>query len=410
MSIIFSATPAPPYNLFVSDAVDSRRVRELPSNVSALDGIRGLAILQVVLGHLHYSVSTDPYFLDVTPWSFVNRSLEPAFLGVDVFFTLSGFLITSLLLRDLSSRRTNRSSIPSLLKRFYARRALRLLPALYVLVAISWVVVLWEGSPLASQWETTGAALLYVTNWHLVVGPLFTEFGPNGDIGHLWSLAIEEQFYIVWPLVLIGLLTLRTRPRALLVIFAVLVALIGVHRIHVFDTSSTWVGAYVRTDTRIDSMIVGAFFAVVYRHYRPHPRVVSILATVGLVGILWIKYAIPHSPEIFRSGFTVIAICTGVCVLAGAQGDWVFSRVLTWRPLVSLGKVSYGLYLYHHLVFIVVGRHVTSGPNSVRIVLAVAAAAVLTWASWRFVEQPFLRLKDRRFASNGATTSDSVAI
>ena len=389
--------------------IESPEVRELPGNVSALDGIRGLAILQVVLGHLHYSVSTNPYFLDVTPWDFVNRSLEPAFLGVDIFFTLSGFLITSLLLRDLSLRGTGGRSTSTVLKHFYARRALRLLPALYVLVAVSWVIVLWQGSSLASQWETTGSALLYVTNWHLVFGPFFSDFGPNGDIGHLWSLAVEEQFYIVWPLVLIGLVAFRAKPRLLLAVFTISTLVICLHRIHLFDTSPSWVGSYVRTDARVDSMIVGAFFAVVHRHYRLDRRVVAVIASLGMGGIIWIKYAIPHSPEIFRSGFTIIAVCTGVCVLAAAQGGWFFCRILAWRPLVVLGKVSYGLYLYHHLIFIAVGRHVSWGSNSFRILLAVAITSALTWLSWRFVEQPFLRLKDRRFASHGSSDREPVA-
>jgi len=398
-----------PYNPNVSRTAPSHAVRELPNSVAALDGIRGLAIFQVVLGHLHYSVSTDPFFREVTPWNFVNRSLEPAYLGVDIFFTLSGFLITSLLLRDLSARGAAGRSTGDVLRRFYARRALRLLPALYVLIAVTWIMVLWAGTSLASQWETTWTALLYVTNWHLLFGPFFTEAGPNVDIGHLWSLAIEEQFYIVWPLALIGLLALRAKPRALLVVFAALTLLVCLHRINVYDSSDSWVYAYQRTDTRVDSMIVGAFFAVLHRHFRPHRLLVASSATVGLAGLFWVKYETPYDPEIFRSGFTIIAVCTGVCVLAAAQGGWFFCRLLSWRPLVVLGKVSYGLYLYHHLIFIAVGRHVSWGSNSFRILLAVAITSALTWLSWRFVEQPFLRLKNRRFASHGSSDRDPVA-
>jgi len=115
-----------------------------------------LAVLQVVLAHTHYVLSKDPYAVDVTGWTFINRIFEPGYLGLDIFFTLSGFLITSLLLRDLSEQRSSSHSAKLVIRRFYVRRALRLLPALYVMLALSWLwVLITNDVSLHSQWRTS---------------------------------------------------------------------------------------------------------------------------------------------------------------------------------------------------------------------------------------------------------------
>ncbi|MFZ9443898.1 MAG: acyltransferase family protein, partial [Ilumatobacteraceae bacterium] len=180
----------------------SRTPRDLGRDVSALNGIRGLAILQVVLAHTHYLVNSDPQAVYMTNSWFVNRIFEPGYLGLDLFFVLSGFLISSLLLRDLADRSAGSGKRTTTLRYFYARRALRLLPALYVMLALDWVFVLISGDvSLHTQWRTTYSAVFYIANWATVWNLPAT----NPDLGHLWSLAVEEQFYIVWPLVILGL-------------------------------------------------------------------------------------------------------------------------------------------------------------------------------------------------------------
>ena len=124
-------------------AISTRDISlDLPGHVPALDGIRGIAVLQVFVAHFHWIVSTDPYFNAVTPWHWLNKTLEPGFLGVDIFFVLSGFLITALLLKD---RERNQ---PGMFRRFYVRRALRLLPALYAILIVDFFVARWEKFPM----------------------------------------------------------------------------------------------------------------------------------------------------------------------------------------------------------------------------------------------------------------------
>ena len=362
---------------------------DLPGHVPALDGIRGIAVLQVFVAHFHWIVSTDPYFNAVTPWHWLNKTLEPGFLGVDIFFVLSGFLITSLLLKD---RQRNQSGM---FRRFYMRRALRLLPALYAILIASFFVALWEKFPMDIQWRTTWHALLYLNNWNVVWNPNAAQ----NDLGHLWSLGIEEQFYIIWPAILIGLVALKIPNKVIMGLIAISIAVVAWHRDELWDQGVSWLDLYIRTDTRVDSLLVGALFALIYRHIRINRKILNYAATIAFLGIAYIKYELPSGSFIYEGGFTVIAILAGIVILAAVQSAWIGNVVLTWKPLVILGKVSYGLYLWHMLVFQVMGRHFTWGPKSVRIVIGIMIVSAVTAASWFFIEKPFLRLKDRRYSS-----------
>ena len=371
-------------------AISTRDISlDLPGHVPALDGIRGIAVLQVFVAHFHWIVSTDPYFNAVTPWHWLNKTLEPGFLGVDIFFVLSGFLITSLLLKD---RQRNQ---PGMFRRFYMRRALRLLPALYAILIASFFVALWEKFPMNIQWRTTWHALLYLNNWNVVWNPNAAQ----NDLGHLWSLAIEEQFYIVWPAILIGLVVLKVPHKAMMGLIAITIAVVAWHRNELWNQGVSWLFLYIRTDTRVDSLLVGALFALIYRHIRINRKLLNYSATIAFFGIVFIKYELSSGSFIYKGGFTVIAILTGIVVLAAAENVWRGNAVLTWKPLTILGKVSYGLYLWHMLIFQLMGRHFTWGPKSVRIVIGIMIVSAVTAVSWFFIEKPFLRLKDRRFSS-----------
>lgn len=369
--------------------------RELPhdlgTNVEALNGIRGLAVLQVVLAHTHYVLNANLYDIDVTRWTFINRIFEPGYLGLDVFFTLSGFLITSLLLRDLSRKETGGRGTSSVIRRFYVRRALRLLPALYVMLALDWLWVLISNDvSLHSQWRTTYSAALYIANWATVWNLPAT----NPDLGHLWSLAVEEQFYIIWPVALLLLLRFCRQHQFKILLVAILALVVAAHRIDMYNDGVNWLFVYIRTDTRIDSMLVGAAFALIFRYVRFDQRLVSILAWGGLAGILYYKFDEPPT-DLFTVGFTRTAVFVGFCVLAAASGSWWINKLLSWRPLASLGRYSYGLYLYHHVIFLGVGRHMPQVNQSVRLIVAYGLTAFLTFMSWRFVESRCLKLKSR---------------
>lgn len=359
---------------------------DLPGHVPALDGIRGIAVLQVFVAHFHWIVSTDPFFNAVTPWHWLNKTLEPGFLGVDIFFVLSGFLITSLLLKDWQRSRFG------MFRRFYMRRALRLLPALYAILIASFFVAWWEKFPMDIQWRTTWHALLYLNNWNVVWNPNAAQ----NDLGHLWSLGIEEQFYIIWPAILIGLVALKIPNKVVMGLVAITIAVVAWHRNELWNQGVSWLNLYIRTDTRVDSLLVGALFALIYRHIRINRTILNCAASIAFLGIVYIKYN--HGGSfIYEGGFTIIAILAGVVILAAVENAWVGNVVLKWKPLVVLGKVSYGLYLWHMLVFQIMGRHFTWGPKSIRIMIGIIVVSAITAASWFFIEKPFLRLKDRRY-------------
>jgi len=367
----------------------ARPDQNLPTHVPALDGIRGVAVMLVFISHFHWILSKKTGYSQVTPWKFINRTFEAGFLGVDIFFVLSGFLITSLLLKDHANKQ------PGMVGRFYKRRALRLLPALYALLIVDFFVAWLENARMDFQWRTTWRALLYLNNWNVV----WNFRGSRKDLGHLWSLGIEEQFYIVWPAVVLLMLALKLHHQIIITVLSLAIAAIVVHRINLWNDDIYWLFIYIRTDTRVDSLLVGALFAYVYRHYRVPSQVLNWAATLCFAGLIYIKYELDASPFIMKTGFTVIAVLAGIIILAAAEGAWFASRVLISRPLTIIGKVSYGLYLWHLPVFLILGRHVTSGPKPLRLLIGIIVASVVTVISWFFIEKPFLNLKNRRYAN-----------
>ena len=367
----------------------ARSERNLPAHVVGLDGVRGVAVLLVFISHFHWILSPDPFLTKVTPWHFINRTFEAGFMGVDIFFVLSGFLITSLLMKDRSTNQKN------LFKRFYRRRALRLLPALYALLIADFFVSRWENFPGDIQWRTTWHAILFLNNWNIV-----NNFGEaQNDLGHLWSLGIEEQFYLIWPLTiwLLAKLKIPSKMMIPLILFASLVVM--VHRTSLWNDGTSWIILYIRTDTRLDSLLIGAMFAYVYRHFQVPSKILNSVATLSFLGLVYIKYVLDKSPFIFEMGWTIIALLAGFIILSVAEGAFFIQKVFTWRPLTMIGKVSYGLYLWHMPIFVLFGRHVTSGSRPLRLLIGIILASVVTSLSWYFVEKPFLNIKNRRYGN-----------
>lgn len=365
----------------------ARSERNLPAHVVGLDGIRGVAVLLVFISHFHWILSPDPFLTKVTPWHFINRTFEAGFMGVDIFFVLSGFLITSLLMKDRSTNQKN------LFRRFYRRRALRLLPALYALLIADFFVSRWENFPGDIQWRTTWHALLFLNNWNIV-----NNFGEaQNDLGHLWSLGIEEQFYLIWPLTIWLLTKLKIPSKMMipLILFASLIVM--VHRTSLWNDGTSWIILYVRTDTRLDSLLIGAMFAYVYRYFQVPSKILNSVATLSFLGLVYIKYVLDKSPFIFEMGWTIIALLAGFIILSVAEGVFFVQKVFTWRPLTIIGKVSYGLYLWHMPIFLLFGRHVTSGSRPLRLLIGIILASVVTSLSWFLIEKPFLNLKNPRY-------------
>jgi peptidoglycan/LPS O-acetylase OafA/YrhL len=351
-------------------------------HVPALTGLRGIAVLLVVLVH------SGPLLPGKYRQGIVFEFTQGGFLGVDLFFALSGFLITSLLLEEHG--RSGRVGF----RNFYARRALRLLPALYVMLAAFAVYSVvagldWYQTKMSIIW-----AVLYATNFQTIVAP--ASVAP--ELGHLWSLAIEEQFYFVWPIVFVTVLHRVRRVAPLVVGLLVAIYMIALNRYALVAGGADPFLVFVRLDTRADELLIGALAAVLWYHRKPRAsRWFELLGWAGAATFVWcIFQGSPKDEFWFKGGFTLVGVAATAMVVAGVSGQWSARRVLGWRPLLILGEVSYGLYLWHLPIFEAVRAHGGGWRPGMHLVVAWGITAVVTAASWFLVERPANRLK-RRF-------------
>src|SRR5215207_2414801 len=338
-----------------------------------LDGIRGVAILLVVLVHLR-------------DWP------RGGFLGVDVFFTLSGFLITTLLLEEWRAR----GSIS--LRHFYARRSLRLLPAVTVLLVAYCAFAVATGGPyLGTRLAGVAYGASYTANWPQAFGSAF----PEQEIGFLWTLAIEEQFYLLWPgLLLIGLHAARLSPRRLTVAICCLVAAIWAWRLVLTADDVAGRRIYFGTDTRLDQLLLGAALAAWFVRRPVSARGSWPLRLAGWAGVAYLAWRLFDSIY-FRWWYPTVWIAS-IGLAAAAVLAWVVtgsSPTLGWllglRWLRWIGTLSYSLYLWHVPAIRAVDRSVLSQTGPLRAVAGLALSLLLAAASYRFVERPFLRRRRR---------------
>jgi peptidoglycan/LPS O-acetylase OafA/YrhL len=335
--------------------------------VPALDGIRALAIAAVLLFH-NYLYS--------------SKAWPGGFLGVDVFFVLSGFLITTLLLQEHS--RAHRIDF----RRFWSRRASRLLPALFVLLLGEAVLARFAFSAVtASQMRGDGVgSLLYFENWRAAAG------APT-VLGHTWSLSIEEQWYLVWPLLLAALLVFARERRRILVVFVGVLALGSAIECAVLF-SGTGSRAYNGTDTRAQALLVGAALAamLVWRP-RVHSRLLQLGAWVA-VALLAVSVIAVHNDDawLYRGGFLLVAIASALLIAAAVRSPTAaLGRVLGAPPLVAIGLVSYGLYLYHWPIYVWLSPDRTQLRGVALLILRLTVTAAVAIASYHLIEKPFRR-------------------
>jgi peptidoglycan/LPS O-acetylase OafA/YrhL len=334
-----------------------------------LDGLRALAVAAVFLYHARID------------W------LPGGFLGVDLFFVLSGYLITSLLLVEWEAR--NRID----LRRFWMRRARRLLPALVVVVLGALVLsAIFARQDLGHTRSDTLSSLFYYTNWHLIFAnrSYFNLMGNPSLLNHLWSLAIEEQFYIVWPLLLVPCLVLVGRRRLPMIVIAGIAASAALMWI-LYKPGSDPSRVYYGTDTRAFLLLMGILLALVWpwivrlRQAVPLLELLGVAALVGTV-LLFLRMQ-DFNPTLYRGGDLAAAFCFAVLVAAVAHPRTGIGEALGVAPLRWVGERSYGIYLWHWPIIVLV-----SGVNtrpSAGIVVAEAALVVTAAAlSYRFVEQP----------------------
>jgi peptidoglycan/LPS O-acetylase OafA/YrhL len=348
-----------------------------------LDGLRAIAVLAVIAYHLDLG------------WA------PGGLLGVGVFFTLSGYLITDLLL----GQRAVTGSLK--LGEFWIRRARRLLPALFLMIAVvvAWVT-LFEPSFLPGLRSDVLAATFYVSNWWNIVreASYFARFGPPPPLEHLWSLAVEEQFYLIWPWLLwLGLRFTRKRP------VLTGVTLIGLTlALSTASAIAMWVlyqpgvdltRVYEGTDTRAFGLLLGAALAMVW----PSRRLSADLATrwrvlldgIGVAGLVVIALLIwrtsEYSPFLYHGGIVLLSIGTVATVAALAHPASLLGVAVGWLPLRWIGVRSYGIYLWHWPMIVLTAPGLQQKPTLLLQILQVAATIAVAALSWRFVEEPIRR-------------------
>ena len=345
-----------------------------------LDGLRALAVLAVVAYHLNLG------------WA------QGGLLGVGIFFTLSGYLITDLLLTQYD--RTGRLQLAD----FWLRRARRLLPALFVMltVVVAWVTLL-DRSQLPAIRGAVAASVGYVSNWWLIAqhSSYFARFSPPSPLGHLWSLAVEEQFYLIWPWLLwFGLRWFGrrggtgTRPRlaaATLLLAAASAVAMAMFYHPGYDPTRVYDG----TDTRAFGLLIGAALAFVWPSNRLRSDVADgarrILDGAGIAGLTVIFVLIWRTSEysefLYHGGMVLLSVATALVVGAAASPASRVGVALGCRPLRWIGVRSYGIYLWHFPI-IVLTTPADGRETFVRGTLQVAATVAVAAVSWRFIEEP----------------------
>jgi peptidoglycan/LPS O-acetylase OafA/YrhL len=341
------------------------------NKIPALDGLRAIAVFLVIFYHFGFG-------------------FVPGGLGVLIFFTISGFLITWLLLKEDEKR----GSVS--LKRFYARRALRIFPAFYgyAILNLSALIVMSK----AIDWPQAIAALLYVSNYYqAIMGD------PGTGFSHTWSLAIEEQFYLIWPPLFVILVR---KGRSLWAVPAILIFGAWVYRAILQFGFHVWQGYFYEAfDTRFDQLLVGCLLGIVLFKTRTHPGWGFLSRAIWLpflTGALLLGSVVleQHNGAGYRDslGFIFNPLLTAALIpqLIALRGHW-FVAWLHLRPVRYLGGISYSLYLYQQLVLHPVRHALSHYSIGVQLAGAIAALILISSASYQFIEKPFLRWKDRAF-------------
>ncbi|HEX6229372.1 MAG TPA: acyltransferase, partial [Solirubrobacterales bacterium] len=346
-----------------------------------LDGLRAIAVLGVILYHLGFG------------WA------EGGLLGVGVFFTLSGYLITDILLNQAS-----RGGIR--LKSFWLARARRLLPALFVMliVVMAWVTVIGPHQPSDFRAAALSAAG-YVNNWWLIFHDVsyFARVAPPEPLNHLWSLSIEEQFYIVWPFLL--MLGIRLVPEVrfstgvrfrLAGVTLALALLSGVLMVLLYRPSVDPSRVYYGTDTRALELLAGAALAMMWpsRRLRANvsPRARAMIDGIGIAGLIVIAVMFwrvsEFSPFLYRGGFAVLSLATVFAVASMAHPASRLGPIVGCSPMRWIGERSYGIYLWHLPIIVLTTPESAHGPDALRAALQVVATVAVAELSWRYVENP----------------------
>lgn len=357
--------------MFIAKKADQRR-RYMPG----LDGLRALAVLAVIFYHLGM------------PWA------SGGLLGVSIFFVLSGYLITDLLLSECEKN----GAVD--LKHFWLRRARRLLPGMTTLLAVLIVwVALFRPSLLGNLREDALAALFYVSNWWYIFHHLsyFASYETPSLLTHFWSLAVEEQFYLIWPLFIAFGFKYKGLRKYLLGITLIGAALSALLMGLIYQPNTDPSRVYYGTDTRAFSILLGAGLAFIWpsqklsdnlaKSSRSFLDIVGSLALVMIIIMIWLTNQ--YDNFIYQGGLVVLSLATVIVIAVIAHPSTLLGRILGVKPLRWIGVRSYGMYLWHYPVIVLLSSNAdTESGQLLRDLYAFVLIVILSSLSLKFIENP----------------------
>ncbi|WP_144572564.1 acyltransferase family protein [Bacillus paramycoides] len=341
-----------------------------------LDSLRGLAILGVILYHINFN------------W------IPGGFLGVTVFFVLSGYLITDILAMEW--KRNKRID----LKKFWLSRARRLLPGMIVMLVITFAwITIFHSSLLEKMCGDSLAALFYVSNWWYIYHKLsyFDNFNQLSPLNHFWSLAVEEQFYVVWPFIIsLGFYYIKKQSRMILLI-CLGAAASALAMAILYEPGADPSRIYYGTDTRAFSLLIGAALALLWPSNRLANKIIPkarlILDAVGGTALIIILIMFwktnQYDPFLYNGGMVLLSIATALLVANLAHPASRIAQFLRFRPLRWIGVRSYGIYLWHYPILTLTTPKVNAGDFSlIRAILQFLLIIMIAQISWKYIEKP----------------------
>jgi peptidoglycan/LPS O-acetylase OafA/YrhL len=348
-----------------------------------LDGLRALAVLAVMAYHLNLPFTSG------------------GFLGVTVFFVLSGFLITSLLAWEWNQ--TEKID----LKQFWIRRAKRLLPAMFLLLILLNVLVpLLRPELVSNLRQDTIAAMFYYSNWYYIFQDLsyFESFQTPSLLTHFWSLAIEEQFYIIWAIVILFLFTFVKKQTSRFLLILIGAAISAIWMTFMYDPNLDPSRVYYGTDTRIFSLLIGASFAIIFPNQpsdQANHKKKWVYEWMGIIGVfvflLMVVFTNQYGSFVYQGGMVILSITTAMWVVSLSMPFTVqVNKLLEWKPLKWIGIRSYGIYIWHYPIFLLMKENVNTGGVNYRLVIfQIVLTFIVASLSYTFVEKPIRQGKFR---------------
>lgn len=340
-----------------------------------LDGLRTLAVFAVILYHLNVG------------WA------PGGLLGVSIFFVLSGYLIT-----DLLTAEWRRSGTLDL-KQFWIRRCRRLLPAMIVMLAAvtAWVTLARPSTMPVLKGDAI-SSLFYVNNWYLIYHQVsyFEKFGPVSPLGHLWSLSVEEQFYVLWPLLMLIGLKLAPRRGKMFLFMLSAAAVSALAMLVIYDPGTDPSRVYYGTDTRAFSLLIGAALSIIWPSRKLSSRIdrfsrrlldgIGILSLAAILVMIWTTNE--YDAFLYPGGLVLLLLAAAAAVAVLAHPASRVGRLIGCKPLRWLGVRSYGIYIWHYPVIILSTTNGAEDVSVLKAVFQVAASIALAALSYTLIEEP----------------------